>query len=86
MDVAEFIGVTPQSLSRIMKRDFNVKFVDLITQIRMDTAKKYLRETDKPVRNIIELVGFRDERYFRKIFTNHVGCTPSEYRKMVDRR
>ena len=86
VDVAEFIGVTPQSLSRIMKRDFNVKFVDLITQIRMDTAKKYLRETDKPVRNIIELVGFRDERYFRKIFTNHVGCTPSEYRKMVDRR
>jgi len=52
----------------------------LITQKRIEAAKKKLIESDMPIREISEIVGIPDFNYFTKVFKRATGSTPSEYR------
>ena len=52
-----------------------------LNQVRVEKAKKYLRQTNEPISVVAELVGFSDYRIFTKIFKGIVGVTPSQFRK-----
>jgi len=80
-EAAEVVGMYPTYLSEQFKLHMGVKFVDYVIQVRMDKAKKLLRETTKPSFEISEKVGYATPAHFAKVFKSKVGCTPSEYRE-----
>ena len=49
----------------------------------IDAARALLRGTDDSVRQISETVGYADFNYFTRVFRQHAGLTPSEYRRQV---
>lgn len=52
-----------------------------ITDLRIETAKRLLRESSLPVSDIAETVGFGDDNYFSRVFKASVGASPAVYRK-----
>ena len=44
-------------------------------------ANDILKNTDMPIQEIIETVGYNNEGFFRKIFNNMYDMIPNEYRK-----
>ena len=56
-------------------------FVSYLNALRIEAAKRYLVESDKPVYWISEYVGFRSERYFRQVFEAVTGELPLKFRK-----
>ena len=52
-----------------------------ILSIKIDRAMELLRETDMPVREIAEAVGYSDQNYFSRMFRREVGVSPSKYRR-----
>ncbi|WP_168735368.1 response regulator transcription factor [Cohnella fermenti] len=80
-EVADVVGLYPTYLSEQFKQHMGVKFVDYVIQVRMDRAKKLLRETNKPSFEICEKVGYATPAHFTKVFKSKVGCTPLEYRE-----
>lgn len=54
-----------------------------ITARRMETAKKLLAATDRPVYTIADAVGISDYSYFSRRFKAHTGETPNQYRRRV---
>lgn len=48
---------------------------------RMSAACELLENTDISVKQVGVLVGYHDPHFFSKLFKNHVGSSPSEYRK-----
>ncbi len=40
------------------------------------------RSTDRPIQRVAAEVGFRDERYFRRIFKRRVGLAPGEFQRL----
>ena len=48
----------------------------------MDEAKRLLRETDIPVSQIAEKVGYQDQKHFTQTFHKIAGINPGEYRKL----
>lgn len=83
-DVADYVGVTPQHFSKIFKEEIGENYVDWLTNLRMDKAKKYLNTGDKNIKEICYMVGYKDPNYFSRIFKKIVGMSPTEYVK-VDR-
>lgn len=53
----------------------------LITQRRIDAAKRLLLQSDRPVSSIAEEVGIGDYNYFSKVFRSVTGTTPTAYRR-----
>ena len=53
----------------------------LISQRRVQAAKRLLVREDMPISSVAEKVGFNDYNYFTKIFKAFEGVTPSAYRK-----
>lgn len=53
----------------------------LIDQNRFDLARDLLSNTNNTVENIALVLGFADDRAFRRAFNRFVGVSPSEYRR-----
>jgi len=54
--------------------------------LKLEHAKKLLRNTRLMVREIAEYLGFCDEHYFSYLFKKKVGKTPLEYRKNLTKQ
>lgn len=59
-------------------------FTDYIRDLRLVKAKKLLLQSNKPIYWIAEQTGFKDERYFSRLFYQYVGLHPTEYRKQKE--
>lgn len=68
-------------ISQMFKNKVGVNYHTYLTQIRINRAKYYLRNTDMPISEIAELSGFRDYRVFTKVFKMVTGEQPSRYRR-----
>jgi two-component system response regulator YesN len=80
-DVAAEIGVTPSYLSRIFKKDMKKTVVEYLNQIRIEHAKKLIREGGARLSELAGLVGFNSNTYFFTVFKQTTGKTPMQYRQ-----
>ncbi|AJY75889.1 response regulator [Paenibacillus beijingensis] len=67
-------------ISRRFKLEKGMNLSSYIIQRRIEQAKRWLVETDEKMYSIAVKLGYRDEKYFSKLFKRTVGRTPLEYR------
>lgn len=79
--LAEQFYLHPNYLSRLFKEKTGDNFVGYLTKVRMDKVKELLINTDQKIIDICYMVGYNNSRYFNKVFKQHTGMTPSEYRQ-----
>ncbi len=80
--VSSAAALSPAYLSTVFKKDTGMTFLEYLSKVRMDTAKRLLKETNRTVADICGLVGYNDVRHFTKTFTKYSGLKPNEYRKL----
>src|SRR5207249_10498547 len=51
------------------------------TDLRMDAARRLLRETKKSVAEVALDVGYANPSHFAKLFRRQTGLSPSDYRQ-----
>lgn len=78
--VAEQVGISPGYLSMMLSQTLGIGFVDYLTQVRIDHACMYLEQNSLKNYEIAYRVGFRDEKYFSRVFKKLKGQSPREYR------
>lgn len=74
--------LSPAYLSTVFKKDTGMTFLEYLSKVRMDMAKRLLKETNRTIADICREVGYNDVRYFSKSFTKYSGLKPNEYRKL----
>jgi two-component system, response regulator YesN len=79
-DVATRVSMSRSYFSQCFAKLAGASFGDTLRTMRIDLAKRLLRESDAPVYEIAERAGFEDDKYFSRVFREHVGALPSEYR------
>ena len=57
---------------------------DYLTEKKIESAKKLLRESTANIMEISHSVGYSDQLYFSRLFKNKTGFSPTEYRKQFD--
>jgi AraC-like DNA-binding protein len=57
-----------------------------IIRARIRAAKRLLHLTDEPIGRIAEILNYNDSYSFSKQFHKKTGATPSEYRKLVNKK
>lgn len=79
--LGEKLHLSKYYISHLFGDKLNIRFNDYINSLRVNQACRYLRQTDKSITEISELVGFNTLRTFNRAFIKQTGLSPSEYRK-----
>ena len=80
--LAKEFGFVPSYISRIFKRQKGVSPNEYMTKYRIELAKRLISENpDMKVKEIANVVGFRESYYFSKTFKKETGVWPTEYNK-----
>ncbi len=69
-------------VSRFIKGQTGVTFSQYLQDLRMEDVKRQLKETEKPIKEIVVQVGYLDVANFTRKFKKLVGVTPGQYRDL----
>ena len=83
-DCVERLKVSATLLNNKFKNEVGLTFNDYLNRYRIQVSIKLLKENKMPIYKIAEETGFRDYKYFSKVFNKYVGCSPSEYMNIVE--
>lgn len=79
--VAQIFYISPIYLSQTFKKQTGQLYLDYVTQVKINAAKKMLLTTDLMVYEIAERLHYKDSKYFSRLFEKKTGKKPSEFRK-----
>ncbi len=77
------LGYSRTYFSKLFKRLFGMNFVVYLTGLRIEEAKRLLKNEKLGIREVAVRTGFRDGAYFSSTFRRVTGQTPSEYQEAV---
>lgn len=79
-EVADSLGVNPTYLSRLMKQELGITFIEYLTDIRIKQAIKFMYDSSTNIVDIASNVGYSSQHYFSVAFKKLLGISPNEYR------
>lgn len=80
-DMASKIYLNPVYFSRLFKQQTGETFTEYILKVRMEKAIDLLKSSSLKVYEISEIIGYKNIKYFYKVFKKYTGITPLELRE-----
>lgn len=83
-ELAQRSGYSPQHLNRIFRQALGMTPLQYLLRMRMARAATLLREGRLAVHAVARQVGFDDAYYFSRLFKQHYGQSPTDYRDAMN--
>ncbi len=80
--ISEIVELNPIYFSVLFKKETGLNFSSYLVNIRTEKAKEMLKNSNETIEAVAEKVGYRDVRYFSRLFTKTVGIKPAVFRKL----
>jgi PAS domain S-box-containing protein len=78
--LARRAGLSPDRFSRRVRALFGLSASQLVIKVRVDAARRMLRETEAPLARVALACGYCDQSAFSRQFKAVTGLTPAQYR------
>ena len=79
--LGEKFQLTTNYLSRIVKQITGTSYKEFVTGLRMEEAKKMLRNEEISIADVCQKTGYNNVSHFIKIFQKYTDMTPAKYRE-----
>lgn len=79
--LADKAAMSPRNFARVFLAQTGISPGRYIEQLRLESSKRYLEETDLSIEQIAALCGFGNSDTMRKLYTRALHITPFNYRK-----
>jgi AraC family transcriptional activator of mtrCDE len=80
-DLARLCHMSRATLARHFQESLGRSAADLLLDIRMTLAANELRKPERSTATVAEMAGYQSEAAFQRIFKQHVGMTPAQWRR-----
>jgi AraC-like DNA-binding protein len=80
-DLAGRSGYSVSHFTTLFRSKTGYTPVDYFINLKLQRACQYLDMTDLRVKEIADQLGYTDPYYFSRLFRNHIGISPGQYRK-----
>lgn len=77
------LGIAKHKIAQVIKENTTLIFKQYLNQIKVAEAKRLLAETNLPIGEIADQVGFGHVSNFNRVFKQYTGESPSELRAGV---
>ena len=80
--MAKLVCLNPTYVSEIFKKKMGENFSEYLIDYRITIAKELLQDIRYKVIDVSVMVGYKDAKYFSRLFKKKVGVNPTDYRKL----
>jgi two-component system response regulator YesN len=80
--IATQMSVSPEYLSHLFTKEIGTNFSEYLKKYRISIAKKLMSNSNYKIYEIGEKIGYKDPKYFCKVFKEVTGFSPKEYMTM----
>ncbi|OOM11760.1 response regulator transcription factor [Clostridium saccharobutylicum] len=80
-EISNKLEVTSSYLSKLIKKETGLSFIDYLTNVRIKQAMCIMRDPVVKIYDVAELVGYSNQHYFCRAFKKIVGVSPTEYKR-----
>lgn len=84
-DAADCMQVSERTLIRHFKKKLGITPHAYLQNIRIESAKRMLQDTNLRIGKVAERVGYSDVAFFQQVFRSHVGVSPTVFRSNAAR-
>lgn len=77
------VGVSSSTLVHRLRQEVGKTFKEILTEIRISEAKKFLATTSLDISGIGDACGFFDQSHFTREFKKTINLTPGAFRKLL---
>ncbi len=81
-DLAKLVAMSPGHFAHLFRQTTGIPPHRFVLQRRLERAKALLRDTDLPITEIAQRVGYASHSHLSVMFHRDTGITPSDYRRM----
>ena len=82
-DVLDYIGTSSTTLKTLFSSRMGCGVMDYFNRLKIERAKRYIREEKYNFTQISSLLGYDSLHYFSRQFKKKTGMTPTEYANSV---
>jgi transcriptional regulator GlxA family with amidase domain len=79
--LADAVGVSRRTFSRVFAKYAKVTPSAFVEQVRVDSARKLLEDSDAPLKTVAYQCGFSSATHMRTTFSRRLEVTPKQYRQ-----
>ncbi|MDD4297940.1 MAG: helix-turn-helix domain-containing protein, partial [Ruminiclostridium sp.] len=79
--VAQELDINYKYLSRVFKNETGIKFIDYVTNLKLNHCRNLLINTNLKVEEISDIMKYSSPQYFISRFKMMFGYTPKQYRE-----
>lgn len=80
--IADHVGISYSYVRKLVKDKSGKTVVDYINGLRIEEAKRLLKQTDMSMSDIALQVGYNNYQSFNRFFQKYEGVTPGEFRNV----
>lgn len=80
-DAADRFGLNPNYLSNLLKKHTGASFNELVSKEKLSAARRLLDNSEMPITEIINYVGYQNMSFFYRKFKERYGVLPGDYRR-----
>ena len=81
--VADYVHLNQNYFSELFRKAVGINFIDFITEVRINKAKKLLMDDEIKIYEIGLKVGYNETVTFNRAFKRVEGMSPAEYRRLL---
>ncbi len=81
--LVKYSGSNKTTITNVFNENFGMGAIDYFISLKIDTAKKYLRENNYNVTQISEMLGYSNIHYFSRQFKKLTGMSPTQYSSSI---
>lgn len=83
-EAARLVSLSPNYLSKLFRNETGKKFSDYLMEVKINQAKKLLRNVDMKIYEVAYHVGYDNPKNFTRAFKQYTGLSPWEFREGVE--
>jgi transcriptional regulator GlxA family with amidase domain len=84
--LADRVSMSLRHFTRVFTREVGLTPGRYVEQVRLETARRRLEETEHTLDHIANESGFGSAETLRRVFHQHLGVSPGEYRRAFNTR
>ena len=84
VELAEALDVSRATLDRAFNSDTGTSPAKILSRLRLDEARRLLRDTGKSVAKIARVLGYSTPSHFSNAFSDRFGVSPRKFRNAME--
>ena len=80
--ISDKLNLSKNYFCSLFKQETGYNFLEYVTTVKMEWAKRLLKEGNCKTYEVSDMLGYRESSYFSRLFRKYTDYSPAEYKKM----